>query len=123
MQSELPRRLANADEAESFIVRYGMYRPELEEIIRSPEWMLNDLATQGYMEGDCDDYATLLSSILTAMGISNRLIAVRTNMLNPEFDHVFVEIPGPWGTWERLDPTVFPHIPIPEAERLVVDVY
>lgn len=97
----------------------SVYRPENMEIVRQPEWMLNDLATLGYMEGDCDDFTTLLAAMCKSIGIGCRIVAVRTDPNVTDFDHVFLEIPTATGTAFRMDATVNPEIVIPEAERLV----
>jgi transglutaminase-like putative cysteine protease len=75
------------------------YRPESEEIIRSPEFMLSD-----NVEGDCDDVSTFTAAVLKVLGISARLHAIRTQY-NADFDHVFTEARiGQF--WIPIDPTV-----------------
>lgn len=102
-----------------FVVQHSMYRPELNEIVRQPEWMLEDLRELGYMEGDCDDLTTLLAALVKSVGIGSRIVAVRTDPANPEYDHVFLEIPTSTGTAFRMDATVYPEVMIPEVERMV----
>lgn len=79
------------------------YRDESEEVVRSPEFMLQDLALQGYVEGDCDDIATFITAILKTLGISSRLFAMQSQPEGP-YDHVFAE--GFYGGWVPIDPTV-----------------
>ena len=84
-----------------------MYRPEHEEILRSPDWMMRDLETQGYVEGDCDDIAIFLAALIKVLGNPVHFVAIRTKAEDPEFSHVFVEV---WtgNGWTVMDPTV-PH--------------
>jgi transglutaminase-like putative cysteine protease len=117
--STLAINLGNVHAIEHFVVSNSVYRYEQMEIIRQPEWMLNDLYTQGYMEGDCDDFTTLEASLCKAIGVGSRIVAVRTEANNPDYDHVFLEIPTATGTAFRMDATVHPEIVIPEVERMV----
>lgn len=81
-----------------------VYRPEENEVLRSPEFMLNDFDNLGYCEGDCDDVATLCSSMLKALDIPTRLTAIQTAQ-DEEYAHVFSE--ARIGTnWLPIDPTV-----------------
>jgi transglutaminase-like putative cysteine protease len=80
------------------------YRDEFDEIVRSPEFMLQDLSEMGYIEGDCDDAATLSASITCAMGISTRLTAIAVHGPD-EYDHVFSEAKVN-GEWLPIDITV-----------------
>lgn len=66
------------------------YRDEEEEIIRTPEFMVNDLETLGYLEGDCDDIATFTASLTKAMNVPTRLTGIMTQSTE-EYDHVFSE--------------------------------
>jgi len=80
------------------------YRPEIEEIVRTPEFMLDEYDRTGAMDGDCDDVTTLLSSVLHGAGYPVRIVAMRNDAGNPSFTHVVTEV---WdGDWKRLDPTV-----------------
>lgn len=73
------------------------------------------------MEGDCDDFATLSGAIAKASGYETRFAAVRTEKANPEFTHVFTEVSFN-NEWERIDPTVFRFVRIPEFDRIEVYV-
>jgi transglutaminase-like putative cysteine protease len=83
------------------------YRSEENEIIRTPEFMLTDLETLGYSEGDCDDSATLACALCHAVGIPSRLTAIAPAYGNPnrELQHVFAECQTESG-WVVIDPTV-----------------
>jgi transglutaminase-like putative cysteine protease len=81
------------------------YRGEINEMIRTPEFMIADLETYGFMEGDCDDIATFMGSVCKSLGIDCRFVAIRTNPYGDDFKHVFAQ--GNTGAeWIRLDPTV-----------------
>jgi len=67
------------------------YRDEEEEIVRTPEFMLHDLETLGYMEGDCDDIATFTAALTKAMNVPTRLTGIMSNPTE-EYDHVFSEV-------------------------------
>lgn len=97
-----------------------VYRGEFEEVIRTPEFMLDTVNTKGYMDGDCDDISTLYASILAALKIPSRFVAIRYDP-SPEFRHVYVEV---WTgvRWIPVDPTVERGTPYNEIERMVVDV-
>jgi transglutaminase-like putative cysteine protease len=81
------------------------YRDESEEILRSPEFMLNDFDTLGYCEGDCDDCSTLIAALGKSLGYPVRFSAIKVQTPD-EFDHVFTEYMNPGGTWIPVDPTV-----------------
>jgi hypothetical protein len=66
-----------------------LYRDEEEEIVRTPEFMVRDLETLGYVEGDCDDIATFTASLTKAMNYPTRLTGIQTS--TEEYDHVFSE--------------------------------
>jgi len=80
------------------------YRSEDKEIVRTPEFMANDYATLGYMEGDCDDVATFVCSVCHHVGIPSRLASIS---IDPtlELKHVFAECQTANG-WCIIDPTV-----------------
>ncbi len=81
------------------------YRPEMNEVLRSPEFMVNDFENVlGVVEGDCDDAAVLCTSFLKVLGIPGRLTAIQSKA-GMDFDHVFGE--GLVGsTFVPIDPTV-----------------
>jgi transglutaminase-like putative cysteine protease len=107
----LVQSIANSSGPGSFIVgidrflrRVFVYREERDEVLRDVPFMLNDLATLGHMEGDCDDMAIMSASLLCCASIPARLTAIQS--LNAdEYDHVFTEAKVD-GTWIPVDPTV-----------------
>lgn len=113
---------------DSWFRNHFIYRGEIEEIIRSPGFMLRDLETFGYFEGDCDDAATLYAALLKALGFPVRFVAIRFDS-TPDFKHVFIETyhmkivdAEVRSLWIRLDPTVELETIHHEVERMVMDV-
>jgi transglutaminase-like putative cysteine protease len=98
------QRIASFDKWER---RYYRFRDEQIEIIRAPVFMLEDLATFGYLEGDCDDITTFSACVCIAMGLPCRFVAIRTDPSRIDYLHVFCETLVN-GEWLRLDATVSP---------------
>jgi transglutaminase-like putative cysteine protease len=81
-----------------------VYREEQNEVLRDVPFMLNDLATLGYMEGDCDDMTIMGCALLSNAGLLCRMTAIKSSN-DLEYDHVFSEVRI--GTnWIPVDPTV-----------------
>ncbi len=97
------------------------YRPENQEVVRTPDFMLTDLETSGYVEGDCDCISVFYGTILRILGFDRiRFVAIRYSDLY-EFQHVF----GEWfngSSWVRFDPTVDAGTIHVELERMVEPV-
>lgn len=117
------RRIASLvgtpDGLEDFIRGRFFYRDEREEIVRTVPHMLHSLQVQGFVEGDCDDISTFLASVLVAMGVPARFVAIRYGG-SEDFLHVFVEFRWEW-SWIRLDPTVPRGTIHAEDERMIVN--
>jgi transglutaminase-like putative cysteine protease len=82
-----------------------VYREEYEEVVRTPEFMLNDLVTLGRIEGDCDDISTLLAAIAVMVGYRVRFVAIRYTPTVAHFEHVFVEMDN-GDKWYAVDLTI-----------------
>jgi transglutaminase-like putative cysteine protease len=107
------------DAIDRFLRSLFRYREEIEEIIRTPQHMLEKFETDGFIEGDCDDIATLYAAIFGVFGWPSRFVAIRYDA--PEFQHVFLEaMIG--GAWKRFDATVPVGTVHKELERMVVDL-
>lgn len=76
--------------------------PEGRELVQTPQ------ATLGIGQGDCDDKATLLASLLMATGHPVRFVAVAVGP-NPNLSHVYVEtrIGTSWVPAETTEPWPF----------------
>lgn len=83
------------------------YRGEDQEIVRTPEFMLHDLKTLGYCEGDCDDISTLVAAVVRVWNIPARFAATIYTPGVTNFQHVFVEVLDS-GKWITLDLTTPP---------------
>jgi transglutaminase-like putative cysteine protease len=97
------------------------YRPETEEVIRTPQRMWDDFAKTGRFEGDCDDISTFFASILIAMGYSTRFVAIRYDPSHQDFEHVYTEF-FDGQSWRVVDPTVEPGTDYQVIERMVYEV-
>lgn len=87
-----------------FLRRVFVYREEHDEVLRDVPFMLNDYATLGRMEGDCDDMSIMASALLCCVGIPARVTAIKSQSID-EFDHVFSEARIGMD-WIPVDPTV-----------------
>ena len=58
------------------------------EYVVSPTIMLKDWATNGKMNGDCDDVCLLMASMLVSVGIDTHVVAVKAN--SEYFNHVIL---------------------------------
>lgn len=106
---------------DNFVRGHFRYRGENVEVIRTPEFMLNDLMTTGKFEGDCDDAATFIAAIAKTLGMMCRFVAIRYR--GDSFEHVFVEIYDPVAAqWRVFDPTVKHGTRYDEIERMVESV-
>jgi transglutaminase-like putative cysteine protease len=81
-----------------------VYREEDNEVLRDVPFMLNDLATMGHMEGDCDDMTIMGCALLSNAGLLCRMTAIKSSN-EFEYDHVFSEV-RIGATWIPVDPTV-----------------
>src|SRR5262245_48562028 len=104
---ELCRMIRNPVWLEHWARALYRYRPEVEEIVRTPQRMLQDLESQGYLEGDCDDISTFLAAILKGCSVPVRFAVIRYKHPT-EFEHVFIEYRDPSGEWRPMDLTVNP---------------
>jgi hypothetical protein len=85
-----------------FLRDHFNYRREQDEVLRTVPFMLNDLETIGEMQGDCDDMTIMACSLFCALGVTTRMVAIRS--VPGEFDHVFCEALD--SDWIPVDPTV-----------------
>lgn len=100
------------DNLDSSVRSVYRFRSEIEEIIRTPEFMLQDLSERGYLEGDCDDVSTFCASVLKALGFVVRFVAIRTDPSVLDFTHVFCEAQTSGKEWIRFDETVPNNTPL-----------
>lgn len=110
-------RFLNLDGLDILVRGHFRYRPEREEVIRTPALMWHDWQTQGYFEGDCDDVSVLFATILKVLGYMVRFVAIRYGD-SQDFEHVFVEAYDD-GQWRVFDPTVETGTDYHATERMV----
>jgi transglutaminase-like putative cysteine protease len=109
-------------EIESWVRAHFRYRDESEEILRTPDFMLNDaLSRLGYLEGDCDDIATFYAATFLVLGIPARFVAIRYTPNNPNFEHVFTQAYD-MAEWRTFDATVPPGTDIKALEKMTLEV-
>jgi transglutaminase-like putative cysteine protease len=120
--NELAQSLGDMDSVDKFIRAHFRYRDEIEEIVRDPDWMINDLFNRlGWLEGDCDDVSTLYAAFASALGIRSRFVAIRYRPSNPNFEHVFTEVYD-GSQWRVCDATVAPGTVLQSLEEMMEEV-
>lgn len=95
------------------------------ELVRHPLQMLEQIATTGEAEGDCDDVATLGAMLALVMGLRVRWVVLGFDRDAP-FSHVFAEVAAPeGGQWVDLDvtrPEALPSLLVRPVRRQVVEL-
>lgn len=110
------------DQIDAWIRAHYLYRDEESEVVRSPQFMLADMGRKDQgrtvqLEGDCDDVATFTAALAKTLGYPSRIVAIRTDPNDPNYDHVFVEV-SDGGAWKTLDATVPPGTEIQSVEDM-----
>lgn len=100
--------------------RYVQKRIQYVRDIRGVETIATPLVTIQTGQGDCDDQAVLLASLLESIGHRTRFVAIRQNSFG-DFTHVFTEtkIGQEWIPLETTE-NMRPGAPMRFASRLVV---
>lgn len=101
--------------------RYVQNRIQYVRDIRGVETIATPLVTIQTGQGDCDDQAVLLASLLESIGHPTRFVAIKQNSFGP-FVHVYTETKiGP--RWIPLETTenMRPGTPMRFASRMVVN--
>jgi len=75
---------------------------EREEMLKSPERMVDEINAWGWTYGDCDDASTLTAALLASVGFRVRFRAIGIRSAEPE--HVVAEVMI-GGVWYPLDST------------------
>jgi transglutaminase-like putative cysteine protease len=92
---------------------------EPEELLITPERMIDDINAQGWTAGDCDDVALLSAVLLVILGFQVRFRATGIKS-DGGYQHVYVEaLLG--GEWFPVDATI-PFRPVPQDNDLIVEV-
>jgi transglutaminase-like putative cysteine protease len=108
--------LRNPLQFDKWIREHFRYRGEREEVLRTVDFMLNQLRTENIIEGDCDDISIFLASVTLAAGTNTRFVAIETDG-DGEYNHVYVEVLIN-DKWYVLDPTVESGTPYEYHERM-----
>lgn len=96
--------------------------PLFAEYIRAPGNQLAEFADKGYLQGDCDDAATLAAAVLAALNWPAEIMAIRLPGM-PEFSHVFVRTVTAAGQVMDIDPIVpASQLPITNVAETLVAV-
>lgn len=74
------------------------------ELLHSPSYLLNEIATHYYVQADCDDVAILTAALAKAVGLTCRFVAVSFHGLDG-YMHVYTDIAVGGGRWLTVDPT------------------
>lgn len=91
--------------------------------IHDVETVQTPLKTLDLMQGDCDDQATLLASLLQAVGFPARFLAIKTATLGP-FVHVVAEakIGRDWYPLETTEPWEPGTFPVKVAGTMIEEI-
>lgn len=90
---------------ETFCRSHFMIINEPEEIITTPERMIDDINSRGWTSGDCDDVALLSACLLIIQGFQVRYRATGVKS-DGGYEHVYVEALLANGEWFPVDATV-----------------
>jgi transglutaminase-like putative cysteine protease len=91
--------------------------------IRDVETIQTPVKTLEFRQGDCDDQATLLASLLESVGFRARFVAIKTEFDGP-FVHVYTEVNlgTQWYPLETTEPWQPGQGPPRVAARMVEDI-
>lgn len=96
--------------------RYLNDPPNL-ELIRTPSYLLDRIARDGVVAGDCDDMSVLTAALALAAGMSARFVAVGFQGARGPLVHVFTEVLTDRG-WVEMDTTRPDGYAPPKAHRI-----
>jgi transglutaminase-like putative cysteine protease len=73
------------------------------DVLRTPRYLLSEIARTGIARGDCDDCAMLAAAMAKSIGLAARFVVLAFTPGAP-FEHVFTQVRVPRG-WFPLDVT------------------
>lgn len=98
--------------------------PNGSEYVRDPVLMVSEIYRHGEARGDCDDHALLLASLLGAIGMNARCVAVKIPEELPEgedyYNHVIAQAQIA-GEWLDLDPCAKQRPQQPYPDKLILE--
>ena len=88
------------------------------EEIKTPEYLLREIATFGSAIGDCDDYVVLYGTIYLARGYGVKLVAIALHE-DTLLEHVFLQVSWDGSGWVTCDGIVAEPMgwEVPEREQ------
>jgi len=92
------------------------------EEISAPQIHLRNIAEKGASFGDCDDYSSLLVSLLRAVGFDTAFSAIATGRKGQVFDHVRAAVRD-GGQWVILEATAKGRLPgwsLPKVREIML---
>jgi transglutaminase-like putative cysteine protease len=90
------------------------------ELLESPAFHLSRIQRDGFVQGDCDDAATLTAALGLSVGIPARFVAVAFFTPDAPFAHVFTELLPPGAAPVEMDLTHPAGAPRPPISRRLV---
>lgn len=95
------------------------------ELLHTPRYMLDTIASRFYLQADCDDAAILAAALGKALGLRARFVALGFSVSGifgrfqrVPLSHVYTEIGLPSGEWIPIDTTRAPYAVPPPASRV-----
>lgn len=76
------------------------------ELVKAPEFLVEQSDEHGAEPMDCDDAVTLLAALLAAVGIPSRFVVVAADPTRADWSHVYLHARTSGGAWVSLDPIV-----------------
>lgn len=62
------------------------------ELVKEHGLMLQEIAAQGFFQGDCDDVSFLIAALLTSIGYPVQLVTISVKGHGPEFRHIYPRV-------------------------------
>lgn len=88
------------------------------ELLHTPRYMLETIASRFYLQADCDDAAILTAALGKALGLRARFVALGFSVPRAPLSHVYTEIGLPSGEWIPIDTTKAPYAVPPAVSRV-----
>jgi transglutaminase-like putative cysteine protease len=108
----------------AWLARWFRFVPDALDVetLRTPDYLLQELATRGAMTGDCDDAAVLGAALGKAVGLPARFVVLGFASAGDAFGHVYAQLQTQAGNWVSLDVTK-PRGPLePPSRTLAYDI-
>lgn len=86
------------------------------ELLSTPRYLLNAIATRGYAQGDCDDVSILAATLGKAVGLRAKFVLVGFEGPRAPFRHVFTILRGS-KSWYSMDVTKPQRPDLPKVTR------